>query len=125
MIKSASPLDVTATVSRLEDAFRERGVTLFGKIDHEQAAMGAGLALPPTVVLLVGNPTVGTRLMQADRNIALDLPLRLLIWSDAGGTWISYEDPDALVRRYNVTGMDDVVTKMRNMLAAAVGAAVT
>ena len=84
-----SDAGVARTVARLEQAARDRSITVFATIDHAANARAAGLTLRPTVVLIVGNPQVGTRLMECAQEAAIDLPLKLLVWEDANGAvWV-------------------------------------
>jgi uncharacterized protein (DUF302 family) len=90
-------LDVAGVVARLERALEDAGIAVFARIDHAAAARAVGLELPDEVVLAFGDPTVGTRLMQADPRVGHDLPLRLLVWAQSGGrTAIGYRDPRGL-----------------------------
>jgi uncharacterized protein (DUF302 family) len=79
LVIAESTYDVATAVGRVTDALRERGVRLFATIDHAAGAREAGLDLADEVVLVFGNPAVGTALMQADARAGLDLPLRLLV----------------------------------------------
>jgi len=91
------------TVSRLETALRDKGMTLFARIDHAAGAVEAGLELRPTVLLIFGNAKAGTPLMQADQTIGIDLPLKALVWQDAAGkTWLSYNEPRRLAQRHGL-----------------------
>ncbi len=91
------------TISRLEAAVREQGLTIFARIDHRANAWGVGLDQPPAYVLIFGAPKGGTPVMLAAPLIALDLPLRALVWADAAGAvWVSYHDPAALAETYGV-----------------------
>ncbi len=85
---------VKETVDRLTTALKEKGITPAARIDHAAAAKAAGLELKPTEVLLFGNPKLGTPLMQSNRHVAIDLPMRVLVWEDdAGKVWIGYTPP--------------------------------
>ena len=89
------------TVRRLEATVKARGMTVFARIDHAAGAADAGLALRPTELVIFGNARAGTPLMQRDQTIGIDLPLKALVWQDAAGkTWLSYNDPAWLVKRY-------------------------
>jgi hypothetical protein len=67
----------------------DKGVTIFARIDHAEAARNAGLAMPPTQVLIYGNAKGGTPLMLGAPSIALDLPLRVLVRDDCQGQHLS------------------------------------
>jgi uncharacterized protein (DUF302 family) len=99
----ASPWTVTETVDRLTALIAARGMTLFATIDQRAAAREVGLELRETVLLLFGNPTAGTPVMDAVPLAALDLPLKLLVWDDAGRTRVSYLAPTALAARYGLS----------------------
>jgi uncharacterized protein (DUF302 family) len=76
------------------------------------------LPLGPTTVLIFGNAQAGTKLMQIDQRIGIDLPLKLLVWSDKDGkTYVSYNDPAALAARYGITPeTTPVLTAMQGMM---------
>ena len=94
---------VDQTVQKLEAALRAKGVKLFALIDHSGEAERAGLHMPPTKLLIFGNPKAGTPLMLASPTIAIDLPLKLLVWEDAAGkAWISYNAPEYLQARHGL-----------------------
>jgi uncharacterized protein (DUF302 family) len=91
------------TMDRLAAAVRDKGMTVFARIDHAAGAVEAGLALPPTELLIFGTATGGTPLMQSAQPIGIDLPLKALVWQDpAGGTWLSYNDPLWLAKRHGL-----------------------
>ena len=81
----ASPLSFDATLDRLAKAIERAGLTIFALIDHAAGARSAGLAMPPTVVLIYGHAKGGTPIMLAAPQAALDLPLRVLVREDADG----------------------------------------
>jgi uncharacterized protein (DUF302 family) len=94
---------VDAAIDKLQDLLRANGVKVFALIDHSGEAKAAGLELPPTKLLIFGNPAGGTSLMVASPSIALDLPLKLLVAEGADGrVYISYNDPAYLQRRYGL-----------------------
>src|ERR1700722_8185367 len=85
LVSIPSRHSVDDTVVRLTALLAEKGIKLFALVDHSGEAAVAGVAMPPTKLLIFGNPKVGTPLMLAAPSIALDLPLRLLIAEDAHG----------------------------------------
>lgn len=90
-------------MNRLEAAARAKGMTVFAQIDHAYRASVDGMALRPTEVIIFGNAKFGTPLMQSNQTAGIDLPLKALVWQDEGGvTWLSYNDPDWLVRRHEL-----------------------
>ncbi|MGB8323484.1 MAG: DUF302 domain-containing protein [Candidatus Acidiferrum sp.] len=94
---------VEDTVTRLKEFLEAKGVKLFIVVDHSGEAEKAGLTMPPTKLLIFGNPKVGTPLMLASPSAALDLPLKILVAEDGGGkTWISYNAPAFLQARHNL-----------------------
>lgn len=102
------------TVARAISSIRSRDLELFAVVDHAAAAARAGLTLSPATVLLFGSPNAGTGLMRAVPTIAIDLPLRLLIWEGPeGAVHISYNDPEWIGRRHQVSS--DCVTTLKSM----------
>jgi uncharacterized protein (DUF302 family) len=93
----------TDTVERLVASLQQRGLTLFARLDHAAGAAAAGLALRPTQLLVFGNARGGTPLMQAQQQLGLELPLRVLVWQDeALRTWVSHPDLQWTARRYGL-----------------------
>jgi uncharacterized protein (DUF302 family) len=96
-----SRYSVDETVSRLEHTLAEKGIKLFTLVDHSGEAEKAGMQMPPTKLAIFGSPKAGTPLMLATPSIAIDLPLKLLIWEDkSGSVWISYNAPAYLMTRH-------------------------
>jgi uncharacterized protein (DUF302 family) len=101
--KVRSPRAFAETVTRFEALLKERGLTLFAKIDFSGDAEKAGLQMPPTQMLIFGNPKGGTPVMVAAPSSALDLPLKVLISQDAQGqVWLSYNTPQYLAERHAI-----------------------
>lgn len=99
----ASATGFATTLDRLVAAIEEAGMTVFARIDHAAAARSAGLAMPPTVVLLYGNPEGGTPIMLATPRAALDLPLRVLLREDGDGkAWLSFHPVGPSLREAGV-----------------------
>jgi uncharacterized protein (DUF302 family) len=85
IIDTPSSHSVEETVRRLEEALRAKGVTLFALVDHDGEAKKAGLKMRPARLLIFGSPKAGTPVMLAAPSIAIDLPLKILVWEDAHG----------------------------------------
>ncbi len=103
VVTKVSPRSVAETVSRFTDMLAGKGMTLFATIDQSAAATQAGLQLRDTVLVVFGNPAAGTLVMQAAPLAALDLPLKVLVWDDAGQTKVTYVSPGTLAERYDLT----------------------
>jgi uncharacterized protein (DUF302 family) len=94
---------VDQTVARLRTLMEQRNIDLFALVDHSGEAAKAGMKMPPTKLLIFGNPRGGTPVMLASPGSAIDLPLKLLVWQDAEGkTRLSYNDPKYLQDRHHI-----------------------
>ena len=94
---------VEQTVDRLRSILQSKGVTLFGLIDHSGEAEKVGIMMRPTKLLIFGSPKAGTPLMLAAPSIAIDLPLKILVWEGSEGkVWISYNSPEYLKERHGL-----------------------
>jgi uncharacterized protein (DUF302 family)/uncharacterized membrane protein YidH (DUF202 family) len=92
---------VDQVVQKFEGILQAAGVKLFAVVDHSGEAEKAGMHMRPTKLLIFGNPKAGTPLMIAAPSIAIDLPLKVLVWEDAAGkTWISFNTPAYLQQRH-------------------------
>jgi uncharacterized protein (DUF302 family) len=113
------------TMDRLEADVKAKGLTVFARIDHAAGAKEAGMALRPTVVLIFGNAKGGTPLMQALQTTGIDLPLKALVWEDAGGkVWLSYNDPAWIAERHgDAASVSEVTGRLAGVLAALAKAA--
>ena len=98
-----SPRPVAATVSRLTGILAAKNMKVFAVIDQRQEAVGAGLALRETTLVICGNPAAGTPVMDAAPLSALDLPLKVLVWADGSRTNVTYYSPAALAARYELS----------------------
>jgi uncharacterized protein (DUF302 family) len=95
---------VDETVQKLEGILQAKGVKLFAVIDHSGEAEKAGMQMRPTKLLIFGSPKAGTPLMIASPGIAIDLPLKILVWEDAERkVWVSYNSPDYLQKRHGLS----------------------
>jgi uncharacterized protein (DUF302 family) len=102
LVTKLSAGSVADAVARLATMIAERGLTLFGVIDHSGEAHAVGLELRETKVVIFGNPKGGTPVMQSAPLAALDLPLKVLVWDDDGQTKLTYTAPAALAARYEI-----------------------
>jgi uncharacterized protein (DUF302 family) len=103
IVDTASNHSVDRTVERLTEILHAKGLTLFALIDHSGEAEKAGMKMRPTKLLIFGSPKAGTPLMLAAPSIALDLPLKILIWEDVEGrAQMSYNSPAYLQERHNL-----------------------
>jgi len=94
---------VDQTVEKLKGILNAKGVTLFALVDHSGEAEKVGMKMPPTKLLIFGSPKAGTPVMLAAPSIAIDLPLKVLVWEDSSGkVWVSYNSPAYLQKRHNV-----------------------
>jgi uncharacterized protein (DUF302 family) len=103
LIDQPSQHSVEQTVERLKNILQSKGVKLFTVVDHSGEAENAGMKMRPTKLLIFGNPKAGTPLMLAAPSIAIDLPLKILIWEDAAGkVWLTYNSPEFLRERHGL-----------------------
>ena len=102
IVTKLSPRPVAATVTRFTELLAGKGVKVFAVIDQAAAAKEAGLDLRETVLVIFGSPAAGTPVMAAAPLSALDLPLKIVVWDDAGQTKVSYTAPAAIGARYGL-----------------------
>jgi uncharacterized protein (DUF302 family) len=103
-----SPHAFATTLERVENAAKEKGLMVFARLDHAAAAQSVGQAMPPSTVLVVGNPRSGTQLFQRAPTLAIDLPLKILVWQDANGTVsVAYNSADHLLMLFKRHGLPD------------------
>src|SRR5215469_8051776 len=104
IINKASNHSVDQTVEKLKTFLQSKGVTLFAMVDHSGEAEKVGMKMRPTKLLIFGSPKAGTPLMMAAPSIAIDLPLKILVWEDGQGkVWVSYNSPDYLEERHGLS----------------------
>lgn len=124
MIELRSPRSAKETMNRLEEAVKQRGLTVFARIDHAAGAAKIGKTLRPTELLIFGNPQGGTPLMECAQSAGIDLPLKALAWEDAAGqAWLGYNDPAYVARRHGAEACP-VVENLRKALAGLAEASV-
>lgn len=101
-----SHLPYEETLKILREAIVQGGNTIFASIDQSAAARSVGMPLRPTTLIVFGNPKGGTPLMDAYPLIALELPLKLLVWEEDGVVNLAYSSMTEIAARYGITGMD-------------------
>ena len=103
IVNTQSRHSVQEAVDKLKTALRAKGATLFAVVDHDGEAQKVGMKMPPTKLLIFGSPKAGTPLMLAAPSVAIDLPLKILIWEDRQGrAWVSYNSPAYLRERHGL-----------------------
>ena len=103
IVSRPSNHSVNETVEKLKGILQTKGVTLFALVDHSGEAEKVGMKMPPTKLLIFGSPKAGTPLMLAAASIAIDLPLKILVWEDTQGkVWVSYNSAAYLQHRHGL-----------------------
>lgn len=126
LVKYESHYSVKETADRFESIAKNKGLTLFARMDHQKNARGVGLKLRPTEVIIFGNPKVGTLLMQCSQDVAIDLPQKVLVSEGADNkVWLSYNNPSYLMKRHEIKGCDEVINKVSDILSKLSKAAVS
>ena len=124
LVKKLSARSVQTTMNSLENLVRNKGLTVFARIDHAAGATKVGEEMLPTQLLIFGNPAMGTKLMTSQRSVGIDLPIKVLIWEEPDGkVWIAYNDPAYLAERHGIDDRDAVLEKMAGAVRGLVSAA--
>lgn len=124
LVAVKSPHSAKATMDKLEELVKQRGLNVFVRIDHAAGAAKVGKSLRPTELLIFGNPQGGTPFMECEQTVGIDLPLKALVWEDASGqVWLGYNDPNFLAQRHGVTQCP-VVENLRKALSGLADSAV-
>lgn len=122
IIDKPSRHSVEETVDRLKNVLRAKGVTLFALVDHSGEAARVGMEMRPTKLAIFGSPRAGTPLMLAAPSVAIDLPLKILVWEDAQAkVWVSYNSPAYLEARHGIP--HDLLQTIAGVQALATAAA--
>ena len=105
-VKSAFPIG--ETIERLKKDIADKGIKFFNEIDQSRLAADAGIKLRPSVLLIFGNPPLGTQFITANANAGLDWPVRLLVYeNEKGEVWTAYSDFDWIARRHGIENRND------------------
>ena len=119
-----SPLAFEETVAALQKTLNSKDITIFATIDHHKAAEAVGENMQPATVLIVGNPKVGTALMQENPRLAIELPLKILIYKEEKIVRIRYEKISAIAEKYhikqNFTTAEKIDAAMRQLIKLAI-----
>jgi len=120
--RSAYGVQETVEAIRKQIELRETGIVAV--VDHAEAAHAVGLDMPATQVIIFGNPRVGTPLMNVAPDIAIDLPLRVLVRDDGEpGSVVSWQDPRFVADRFGLQGDEHAaLTTPETVVAAALEA---
>jgi uncharacterized protein (DUF302 family) len=103
IVDKPSNHSVDETVEKLKGILQSKGVALFATVDHSGEAAKAEMKMPPTKLLIFGSPKAGTPLMLASPSVAIDLPLKILVWEDPQRkVWVSYNSPGYLQERHRI-----------------------
>ena len=114
-LPSAHP--VGETTDRLEAALGGAGFKIFARVDHGAGAKSVNMPLAPAELLIFGKPDIGTKLMQSQPSVGIELPLKYLVWQDAEGkVMVGWNDPAWLTQRHGIADRAPVVAKMQGAL---------
>lgn len=117
IVKLQSPHSPRDTMDRFEATVKQRGLTVFARIDHAEGARKVDLTLRPTELLIFGNPKAGTPLMQASQTMGLALPMKVLVWQDADAkVWIGYDAPADAAAQHQVPRDHPVIGQVTQAL---------
>lgn len=120
LVVTESPHSVADTVELLEDRLTNKGLNIFGKVDHAQGAASVNMDLPPTQVVIFGNPAAGTPLMQCSRTVAIDLPQKMLVWEEDDRTFVAFNDPAYLNGRHDLADCEEALAGIGHALQGIV-----
>ena len=125
VIAAKSAYGVGETVERLKKDIAAKGIVFFQEIDQAALAAKAGIELKPSILLIFGNPPLGTQFITANPQAGLDWPVRMLVYRDAAGqVWVAYSDFEWIARRHGVTSRD-AQFHMASQVAASIAASVS
>lgn len=126
MVDVKSSFGMKETGDRLESVLKARGMTVFNRVKHSEAARKVDVELRETELIIFGNPKAGSPLMRCQQSVAIDLPQKALIWKDSeGNILISYNNTRYLQKRHNISDCEEVISKIEKALAGIAKAAAT
>ena len=116
--KIESNSNVEETVKKITTILDGKGLKVFSVINHKKGAESVSMELLSTTLIIFGNPAAGTKLMNCDQSVGVDLPMKYLVFEDkAGKTWISYWKPSLLANKYNLHNCQPILAKLDGALA--------
>ena len=125
LLRKESPYPVKTTIDRFESILKEKGFTIFARVDHSAGAKSVNQELRPTELIIFGNPAGGTPLIQAEQSVGLSLPLRALAWQDeTGKVWLGYDAVAEMIAVRGVAKDHPAIAKTGDALKALTDAAV-
>jgi uncharacterized protein (DUF302 family) len=124
IVKVKSAYGMEETIARLKADIAKKGITFFTQIDQDRLAAAANIKIGPSVLLIFGNPALGTQFMLRNQESGIDWPVRILVYRDAAGTvWAEYTDFVWIARRHGIT-TDDAPFKMANEVIGSITSSV-
>lgn len=125
LVVKQSPYSASETIDRLENALKEKGISIVTRWNHSAKAGGVGIPLRDTELLLFGNPKLGSHMFTAEQTAGIDLPMKALAWKDESGqVWLGYNDPQYIADRHGIDNRSEVIAKMQGALDKLSDAAV-
>lgn len=117
LIVKKSPYGVKETIDRVEAILNKKGIGIMNRFDHQKNAKKVQLEMGETEVIFFGNPKLGTFLMKENPLVAIDLPMKMMAYKDEKGqVWLTYSDPQHLVKEYNLKSVDKQIEVMSKAL---------
>ena len=117
LITKKSKYSVTETIDRMENALKEKGITIALRWNHSEKADKAGIPLRPTELLMFGNPKLGSHFFTSQQTAGIDLPMKALAYEDEKGqVWLAYNDPQYIADRHGIKDRAEIVAKMTKAL---------
>ena len=116
-----SPYTFEQTIERLQKVLESKNITVFATIDHQAAAKAVGEELAPATVLIVGNPKVGTALMQEKPYAGIELPLKIFVWEQEKRIWISYRFITPMMELYRIEKQIETARKIDTAMFHLIG----
>lgn len=121
LITEKSKSDIETSVNKIKGEIEAKGLKIFSTIQHGEAAKANGLELNPTNLIIFGNPQVGTKLMQCDQTMGLELPMKILVWQNSDGEVLAgFNDPEKYLDQYDLESCKEVILKVKGVLTSLI-----